>query len=390
MLKLHYIIWNPDVYLIKIDKFYLLWYSILILFSFFAGIKIVKYIYIKYNKNSKEVDNLSFYIFFFTLAGARLGDVLFYNLDYYLINPLEVFLPIKFPELYFIGYKGLSYHGAIIGVILGIYVYNNFYLNINFSFYKFKFIKRKFKFKEFLWISTPIALGFLMGLFVRLGNFINSEIIGIPTKNTFGVLFINDVIGEIQNNFFNIKFINAIKINNILNGNKYQAILINIFLKNFNFKKNEIRDFVEFNIKKSLLKNQYIYFHINEKNNYPIFYKLLKLNRNKNYIVKIETLCIPRHPIQLYECASYFAVFIFIFIFYKKKIKIIKNGLISSIVVIFSYLLRFFLEFFKKPFNIIFNIGVILTMGHLLSLLTVIIGILLFIYLFFYMNNEKY
>ena len=112
------------------------------------------------------------------LLGARLGDVFFYSWDYYQDHLLEILLPIKeTPKGYsFTGFRGLASHGAVIGVLTGIYLY-----------------KRKFKEKKLIWLldrmTIPIALG---ATFVRFGNFFNSEIVGKYTGSNFGVVFLNN------------------------------------------------------------------------------------------------------------------------------------------------------------------------------------------------------
>ena len=81
-----------------------------------------------------------------------------------------------------------------------------------------------------------------MGLFVRIGNFVNSEIIGTRTENVFGVLFSNNIVNEIKINY-NIKFVKLNKIDNILvNKRTYQPILIDILFDNDNFSDKSIKD----------------------------------------------------------------------------------------------------------------------------------------------------
>ena len=75
----------------------------------------------------------------------------------------------------FIGFRGLASHGASIGIILGLFLF-----------------QKKFKIKSFLWLldrlTIPISLG---AFFVRIGNFFNSEIVGKYTGSNFGVVFEN-------------------------------------------------------------------------------------------------------------------------------------------------------------------------------------------------------
>jgi len=112
-----------------------------------------------------------------TLAGARLGHVFFYDWEYFRNNLLEIFLPVKFePDFHFTGFQGLASHGAAIGIILAMYFYSKTILK-----------------KPQLWILDRIVIPVASGaIFVRLGNFFNSEIIGKETTSSFGIKFIRD------------------------------------------------------------------------------------------------------------------------------------------------------------------------------------------------------
>ena len=119
-----------------------------------------------------------FYIVISTLLGARLGHVLFYDWAYYQNQLLEVLLPIasKTDGGYaFVGFRGLASHGAAIGILLGIIIYQRFN-----------------SYKPLAWILDRLIIPTTLGAgFVRIGNFFNSEIVGNYTGNNFGVVFVN-------------------------------------------------------------------------------------------------------------------------------------------------------------------------------------------------------
>jgi prolipoprotein diacylglyceryl transferase len=124
------------------------------------------------------LESLFVYMVVSILLGARLGDVFFYSWDYYQDHLIEILLPIReTPNGYtFTGFRGLASHGAVIGSLIGLYLY-----------------KRKLKERSLLWVldrvTVPVALG---ASFVRLGNFFNSEIVGKYTGTNFGVVFLNN------------------------------------------------------------------------------------------------------------------------------------------------------------------------------------------------------
>ena len=153
------------------------WYSLMFLLAFFAGYKLMEKIYIKENKDLKLLDPFLVHMVLGTLIGARLGEVLFYNWEYFQNNLLEIFLPIKIDEngWNFVGYRGLSSHGATVGIILSIIIY-----------------KIKYKYESVLWIFDRLVIVVALGgMLIRIGNFFNSEIVGNYTNSNFGVIFLN-------------------------------------------------------------------------------------------------------------------------------------------------------------------------------------------------------
>ena len=182
--------WAPNEILFEFFSLTIYWYSVMFIIAFSLGYYIVQKIYINDNKSVTLVEPLFIYVVFGTLIGARLGEVFFYNWDYFQNNLIEIFLPIKkdinssflfgiIDGWKFVGYRGLASHGATIGIITAMFIY-----------------KYKFKYNSVLWIFDriviPISIG---GMFVRIGNFFNSEIVGNYTNSNFGVVFQNN--GEI-------------------------------------------------------------------------------------------------------------------------------------------------------------------------------------------------
>ncbi len=178
--------WAPNEVFLNLGPLTIYWYSVMFIIAFSLGYYIVQKIYINDNKSVSLVEPLFIYVVFGTLIGARLGEVFFYNWDYFQNHLIEIILPIKkdinssmlfgFIDGYkFVGYRGLASHGATIGIITAMFIY-----------------KYKFKYDSVLWIFDriviPISVG---GMFVRIGNFFNSEIVGNYTNSNFGVVFQN-------------------------------------------------------------------------------------------------------------------------------------------------------------------------------------------------------
>ena len=141
--------------------------------AFVLGLQIMKRIFKKEGVSLDKLDSLFIYTVIATLLGARLGHFLFYDTEFLLSNPLEVLLPVKFNPFRFTGYQGLASHGAAIGIIIAMYFYSK------------KVVK-----KPMLWILDRIVIPVASGaIFVRIGNLMNSEIIGKPTNSDYGFIF---------------------------------------------------------------------------------------------------------------------------------------------------------------------------------------------------------
>jgi phosphatidylglycerol:prolipoprotein diacylglycerol transferase len=162
-------------YLFSLGSFQLRYYSLMYIVAF-----VIVYFLVmhrikneKYKYTSENIQDFLVWAMVGVLLGARLGDVLFYNFDYYLYHPLEIFLPFTFSDgIRFTGISGMSYHGGVIGVII---------MSVLFC------RKHKFDFWKFADLISPaIPLGYTFG---RIGNFINGELFGRVTSMPWGMYF---------------------------------------------------------------------------------------------------------------------------------------------------------------------------------------------------------
>jgi phosphatidylglycerol---prolipoprotein diacylglyceryl transferase len=136
------------------------------------GYQIMLWIYKAEGSPTAELDKLATYVMLGAIMGARFGHILFYDPLYYLNNPIEI-LPIRInPTFQFTGLAGLASHGGTVGALIALYFYN-----------------RKFK-KDYLWMLDRLVIGgTLLGCLIRIGNLINSEIIGIPSQLPWAFIF---------------------------------------------------------------------------------------------------------------------------------------------------------------------------------------------------------
>lgn len=173
-----YILWNPDLEIFRIGNFAIRWYSTCWLIGLALAYFIVKWLYKDQKVKDAYFDPLFIYCFFGILIGARLGHCLFYQPEYFLsswTHVVEMFLPIHQMadgSWKFTGYEGLASHGGTIGLMVALYLYYR------------KTGMNLWHVLDDIAIATPIT-----ACFIRLGNLMNSEIIGTPTNVPWAFIF---------------------------------------------------------------------------------------------------------------------------------------------------------------------------------------------------------
>jgi prolipoprotein diacylglyceryl transferase len=156
--------WNVSPTLVKLGPLQLRWYGLMFLVGFLLGFQGMKKICQWEMKPVEKLDSLLTHIFLGTLFGARLGHCLFYEPGFYLSHPVEIF---KIWE------GGLASHGGGIGVLIAIWLF-----------------ARKNPEFPYMWILDRVGIFTVMtGGFIRLGNLMNSEIVGRPTDVPWAFVF---------------------------------------------------------------------------------------------------------------------------------------------------------------------------------------------------------
>lgn len=170
-----YILWNPDVVAFSLGPVEVRWYSLLWCIGLFTVYQLMHYLFKEQKLGEDKFDPMFLYCFLGILIGARLGHCLFYEPGYYLSHPMEMILPMrKFPdgEWHFTGYEGLASHGGTLGLMIAIVLYSrSVKLNL-------------MHVLDNVAIVTPIC-----ACAIRLGNLMNSEIIGSPTDVPWAFVF---------------------------------------------------------------------------------------------------------------------------------------------------------------------------------------------------------
>lgn len=162
---LPYIQWdiNPDLFTIPIINHPVRWYGLLFALAFLISQQIMYIIYKKEGRPVSEIDTLTIYLVIATLVGARLGHVLFYDPIHYFKNPHKILMVWE---------GGLASHGGVIGILIAIYLFAP-KTNVN-----------------YLWVLDRVSIvASLTFCMIRLGNLMNSEMIGIPTDLPWAFIF---------------------------------------------------------------------------------------------------------------------------------------------------------------------------------------------------------
>ncbi len=159
-----FISWNVNPEIFSLGQFTLRWYSFLMALAFLVCYYLASRTVMREGYSVKVQENGTVYFVAGLIIGARLGHCLFYEPAFYLQQPLSILYVWK---------GGLSSHGAVLGIMGGMYIY-----------------ARKVKIPWF-WFIDKLAVTFLLaGFFVRLGNLMNSEAYGIATNVPWGFVFV--------------------------------------------------------------------------------------------------------------------------------------------------------------------------------------------------------
>ncbi|MGB3589291.1 MAG: prolipoprotein diacylglyceryl transferase [Tunicatimonas sp.] len=171
---LNYVQWTISPVIADLEIFALRWYSLLFTTGILLSYFIVRQQFKRAKLPDEAFESLVLHVLIGMIAGMRLGHFLFYEPHVFLERPLEILLPFSFtPELHFTGYQGLASHGGALGVLVGLWLFSRKYTNVS-----------------AWWILDQLAFVTpLLGVFIRLGNLFNSEMIGHTTTVPWAFVF---------------------------------------------------------------------------------------------------------------------------------------------------------------------------------------------------------
>ena len=390
---LSYIIWsiNPDIFYFPGSSHPLRWYGLLFAGGFIISQQIMYYIYEKEGKSKKDIDTLTAHMIIATLVGARLGHVLFYGpwWDSFdeagrLISEGYFHHPLKILAIW---EGGLASHGGAIGILISIWLFVKYDISVKI----FPIIKgylgiptkitSKRKDREgqsYLYVLDRLVIVIsLTGAMIRMGNFTNSEMIGIPTESEYGMIFAREAEVAFLGNkaFESIEFTTDHSREAIKPG--YVPIKIKFHYKrNPYFDEKSTYEYFQNNVKNYLVKERkvnHLYHPKDQKLPVRIY------SEKKHYVVEASIYGINRHPAQLYEAFYCLMLFFGLFYLWYKYRHQLPVGLLFAIFLIVLWGLRFVDEYFKIN-QVPFEDNLPLNMGQWLSIPFVLVGIILMIW----------
>ena len=177
--NLLYSAWQPDEYIVRFgSSMGIRWYGMCWLIGLGLGYFLMQWLFKRHKIADEKFEPMFLYVFFGALIGARLGHCFFYEPQDFLDSLqhfIEIFIPIKFLAgggWKFVGYQGLASHGGVIGLLIGLYLY----------------IKRT-KMNAWVVLDFMGICSAVTSVFIRLGNLMNSEIIGKVTDVPWAFIF---------------------------------------------------------------------------------------------------------------------------------------------------------------------------------------------------------
>ncbi len=339
-----YWIWNPDPVLFTVGNFAVGWYGVLFMLGFLFSQRVVYFFYAQEGKIVRDV--LLWYLVAGVVVGGRLVHCLFYDPVYYGTHPLEI---LRVWE------GGLASHGAVAGMVAALALF-----------------ARNTPGEDFRWLLDRITIVALMtGALVRFGNFINSEIVGIPTGSRYGVVFVTDALRSIERRPEVLRA--AVERRTPSEGDRpgYVPLTLVIEAKNpgpaFPGAGAYFREAWPEILGDPVVRSAFL--------EDPGGGEAGSVGPVPGGVrATFPVLGIARHPVQLYECAGALAMAIGFFVVWWRKKAAVPPGSIFGCCLVLLFTFRFFVEFLKEDVSSI-EVGLPLKMGQLLSIPMVAIGV---------------
>lgn len=349
---LAYITWdvNPNIIEspIMVRYYGLLWAS-----SFFVGLWLMKKMMANDKAPDAYTDKIFIYVMLGAVLGARLGHCVFYQPDYY-------FTAEHWMEIPKIWEGGLASHGGLIGVVLALFFYS-----------------RKVSKRHILWAGDKVVVTVaIAACLIRVGNLMNSEIIGTQSESNAALFFEYDAKYSISNNIEGMTKgkITVEEIDVVETGNDETGPIGKLVVKVSAAQPidQEYLNSISNNVKSSLINN------FNPKEDHMAYLEgqgdAINVS-GANGMFELGVRIMPRIPTQIWEAFAYLIIFGVMMFGYWKKHWYRREGLLFGLFLVLLFGARFIIEFWKEHQTL--SDDAILNMGQWLSIIPVVVGLLI-------------
>ena len=332
---MNYLIWNTDPEMFSLLGRSVRYYGLLFAVGFLIAQSLTYHTFRQHNWSKKWVDKATLYAFISIIIGARLGHILFYDPSYYFTHPAEI------PR---IDRGGLASHGALVGTFTGMWLF-----------------AKQYKLNLKLVYDNLVPAALILSACIRIGNFMNSEIYGIPSS--FGVLFAHPTTELLQQHLKPIQI-------------QYQKQSSQRLIAHLRYPTQLPEPTLRKQIQAQLpYLTQRTGFH----QHFTLNQDTLLWVRQDPAVGQVAALSlkpIPRHPTQLYESAVYFCLCLIFLWSMKRQQKPLPYGTYTGLLLLSVFMARILIEYIKVPQESFAN-HTPLNMGQWLSLPCVLAGIYL-------------
>ena len=365
---LQFIVWDPDPELFTVFGIDVRWYGLLFALGFLIGQQIMFYLYRQEGKPEQDVETLTVFMVLAVIIGARLGHVFFYEPEKYLSDPIEI-LNIRG--------GGLASHGAAIGILTALYLYVNYLIRFHKG--KLEVKRRKRPGQSYLWVVDKVVIvTAFIGALIRIGNFMNSEIVGEPSGSDYGVVYghwLEDV-----SKYYSQGAVTSAE-THPEEGQQWKEKFNAPVRLELEFQRGtdsvQAATFIQTSLKQALTNGPRAERFFDHPAGEPLPYTLQQ--RSGIITASVITNGLPRHPTQLYEAASYLLIFLVLFLIWSRRKQDTPEGLLFGVFLITLWSFRFIWEFMKEN-QVEFEEGMALNMGQWLSIPLILAGFVILFY----------
>ncbi len=344
------ITWASEVG-IHLGPITLRYYSLLFVIGFALGYRMMRKWFADSKISETAIDTLLTYMVVATVVGARLGHCLFYAWDYYSQNPLEILYVWK---------GGLASHGAAIAIPIAMFLFAKKVIN-----------------KPFLWMMDRLVITVaLAGAFIRIGNWMNSEIYGDPSNSTFQTVFAQPVIDVVESQYGHL-FTHA----TLEKSEAAELVTDSLTLPAYRLVVTTLEGTGMGELQSTWQTQLRPHLSLKDRDNVHFialdgsFFIPVEGQPNT---YSVEGYGIPRHPSQWYEALAYFAIFGVLYWLFSSKGWGEKEGKLFGLFLVLVFGARFFIEFLKANQSS-FESVMAFNRGQQLSIPFVLIGLFLLI-----------